>query len=245
MSHHFHIPQHVLALVLVGIMLTALGVVYRLKLSKVENIIIPDKGITTRNIVEALGQFIYNQCQAIMGENNAKKYFPLMITFFILIFASNLLGLIPGLIPPTDHLSTTLALGVISFLYYNYIGCKEQGVINYIKHFAGPVWYAAVLIFPLEIVSNIFRPFTLALRLRGNMMGDHLVLQVFSEIIPNKLPPIANQIMAVLAPMPFFLLGMLVCFIQAFVFTMLSIVYIGLVANAHHDHDEHHQAAHH
>ena len=102
-----------------------------------------------------------------------------------------------------------------------------MGVINYLKHFAGPLWYMAILIFPIEILSNFVRPLSLALRLRGNMMGDHMVLAVFSDLVPG------------IVPIVFLILGMLVSFIQAYVFTCLSMVYISL-ASAHHDHDEHH-----
>ena len=148
-------------------------------------------------------------------------------TIFILILINNLIGLIPGFLPPTDRVNTTLALGVFSFIYYNYIGCKKLGVVNYLKHFAGPLWYMAILIFPIEIISNFVRPVSLALRLRGNMYGDHLVLSVFSEMAPYLIPCV------------FMVLGILVSFIQAYVFTALSMVYISL-ASAHHDHDEHH-----
>jgi len=104
-----------------------------------------------------------------------------------------------------------------------------MGTINYIKHFAGPLWYMAVLIFPIEILSNFVRPISLALRLRGNMYGDHLVLSIFSDLTP------------IIIPIAFLVLGLLVSIIQAFVFTVLSMVYISL-ATAHHDHgeEEHH-----
>src|SRR5690606_12416382 len=122
------------------------------------------------------GQFIMNQCKAIIGEKEGPKYFSFIATTFLVILVSNLIGLIPGFLPPTEELSTTLALGIFSFIYYNIKGCKELGTVNYFKHFAGPLWYMAILIFPIEILSNLIRPVSLALRLRGNMYGDHLVL---------------------------------------------------------------------
>jgi F-type H+-transporting ATPase subunit a len=149
------------------------------------------------------------------------------MTFFITILISNLIGLIPGFLPPTGSLNTTIALGFFSFIYYNIIGCKVQGTFNYIKHFAGPLWYMTVLIFPIEIVSNFIRPISLALRLKSNMEGDHLVLSIFSDLVPYGVPIV------------FLALGLFVCFIQAYVFTMLSMVYINLVVS-HHDHDESH-----
>ena len=203
------------------------GVLYKSKLAKVGNAIIPDKGITLRNIVESYGQFIMGQCKAVIGEKDGPEYFSFVASIFIVIFVNNMIGLIPGFLPPTEQTSTTLALGMFSFLYYNYIGCKKLGTVNYLKHFAGPLWYMAILIFPIEILSNFVRPISLALRLRGNMMGDHMVLSVFSDLAP------------LFVPIVFMVLGILVSFIQAYVFTCLSMVYISL-ASAHHDHDEHH-----
>ena len=220
------IPDHVLTFIFVLILLTVVGFLYRSSLAKTHNVIIPDKGITLRNFVEAYGQFILNQCKAVIGEREGPKYFAFIATTFLVILICNLIGLIPGFLPPTEHLSTTLALGLFSFLYYNIKGCKELGTINYLKHFAGPLWYMAILIFPIEILSNFIRPLSLALRLRGNMYGDHLVLSIFSDLAPF------------VVPIVFMILGILVSIIQAYVFTVLSMVYISL-ATAHHDHEEH------
>lgn len=231
-SHAFHlnIGEHVLTLTVVSLILVLLGLAYRSSVGKVANALIPDKGITLRNITESYGQFIMNQCKAVIGEKEGPKYFSFIATIFIVILVSNLIGLIPGFLPPTEHISTTMAVGFLSFIYYNLKGCKELGVVNYLKHFAGPMWYMAVLIFPIEILSNCIRPISLALRLRGNMYGDHLVLSIFSKLAPP------------FVPIVFMILGLLVCIIQAYVFTILSMVYISL-ATAHHDHDEH--GAHH
>jgi F-type H+-transporting ATPase subunit a len=136
------------------------------------------------------------------------------------------LGLIPGFSPATDNFNTTLALGIFVFLYYNYQGIKEQGLWGHIKHFMGPVWYLAILIFPIELISHAVRPLSLGLRLQGNMKGDHLVLSIFSGLVPY------------LVPIPFYVIGLFVCFMQAFVFTLLTMVYISL-STATHDHGEH------
>mgnify|MGYP006434876633 CR=1 FL=1 len=227
--HKFHIPvaEHVLTFVFTSLLLVILSILYRNKLASVGNNLVPDNGFSFRNLVESYGNFIMGQCKAVIGEKNGPEYFSFVGTIFLVIFVNNMIGLIPGILPPTEQTSTTLALGVFSFLYYNFIGCKKLGVVNYLKHFAGPVWYMAILIFPIEILSNFVRPLSLALRLRGNMMGDHMVLSVFSDLIPG------------IVPIVFMVLGMLVSFIQAYVFTCLSMVYISL-ASAHHDHDEHH-----
>jgi len=227
--HSSHIPlaEHVVTFLLVVVILMAVAFSYRASVAKSNNLIIPDKGITIRNLLEAYGNFILSQCRAIIGEKEGPKYFGFIATTFLVILISNLIGLIPGVLPPTEHLSTTFALGIFSFIYYNYKGCKEVGTLNYLKHFAGPLWYMAILIFPLEILSNFIRPVSLALRLRGNMYGDHLVLSIFSDLVPFCLPII------------FMILGILVSIIQAYVFTILSMVYITL-ATAHQDHGDHH-----
>lgn len=227
--HSLHLPieEYVLTFVITSSILLIVAFLYRSSLSRVSNSVVPDKGITVRNVVESYGQFIYNQCKTVIGEKEGPEYFSFVATIFLVILVNNLIGLIPGFLPPTDKVNTTLALGVFSFIFYNYVGCKKLGVVNYLKHFAGPLWYMAILIFPIEIISNFVRPVSLALRLRGNMYGDHLVLSVFSDMAP------------LLIPIVFMILGILVSFIQAYVFTALSMVYISL-ASAHHDHDEHH-----
>ncbi|AUN96525.1 ATP synthase F0 subunit A [Bacteriovorax stolpii] len=225
--HHY---DHILTFILVLLALVLTGVYYRAKTKNLDAAVVPDKGITYRNIVELYGSFIYTQARAVLGEKDAPKYYSFVATMFLVIFVSNMVGLIPGFLPPTESINTTLAVGVFSFLYFNFKGCKELGTINYLKHFAGPLWYMAILIFPIEIISTCIRPISLALRLYGNMYGDHMVLGTFSNLAP------------LLVPIVFMVLGILVSFIQAYVFTMLSMVYISL-ATAHHDHGDHH--AHH
>ena len=225
LAHKIHLPEFVVTFALVGIVLMIVGLLYRIKISETPNIVIPDRGITLRNIVEMYGNFIYQQCQAIIGEKAAPRHFPFIATVFIFILVCNLIGLIPGFLPPTEYLNTTLALGALSFIYYNIQGCRVQGTLNYIKHFCGPLWYLAVLVFPIEIVSNFIRPFSLALRLRFNMMGDHIVLSEFSKLVP------------LIVPIAFMFLGILVSLIQAYVFTVLTMVYIQMAVEEHHDHD--------
>lgn len=229
--HVVHLPEHVLTLILVSLLIAIVGLIYRAQVTKVGNLVIPDKGITVRNIMEVYGQFIYKQCCVIIGEKEGPKYFTFLSMLFLFILFNNLIGLVPGFLPPTENLNTTLALGIMSFVYYNIQGCKAQGVVNYLKHFMGPLWYMAILVFPIEIISNAVRPLSLALRLRGNMFGDHLVLGIFSSLMPYVVPII------------FMVLGLLVSFIQAFVFTILTMVYISL-AVAHHDHGGHEQEHH-
>ncbi len=225
LEHTLHTKQHVITFAIMGILFLVVGTIYRAQISSVKNSVIPDRGISFRNVFEALGQFIYNLARNIMGEEEAKKYFTVIMLLFTVVFANNLIGLLPGFLPPTDNFNTTLALGVFVFIYYNYQGIRAQGIVGHIKHFMGPVWYLAVLIFPIELISHTVRPLSLGLRLKGNMEGDHLVLSIFSGLVPY------------IVPIPFYVIGLFVCFMQAFVFTLLTMVYISL-ATAHHDHDD-------
>ena len=143
-----------------------------------------------------------------------------MCSFFLFILLCNFIGMIPGFAPPTSNFNITLALGAVSFLAFNYYGFKAQGV-GYLKHFAGPIWWLAVLMIPLEIIGALVRPFSLGLRLFGNLFGDHLVLEIFTDLT------------RVAVPVVFYLLGTLVTVIQAFVFTLLSMIYIALAV--HHE----------
>jgi F-type H+-transporting ATPase subunit a len=225
-SHATHIPAHTLALIFGSLVFLLMGVYYRAKVSSLKNAIVPDKGISLRNILEALGQAMYSTAKTVMGEESAKRYFPYVIFVFCFILLNNMMGVLPGFITANQNLNTTLALGIFTFLYFNFQGIKAVGFVNYMKHFAGPMPALAILVFPIEIISVSVRPLSLALRLRGNMDGDHLILGIFSELVPY------------IVPIPFYGMGLFVSFLQAFVFTLLTMIYIGM-ATAHHDHGEH------
>jgi F-type H+-transporting ATPase subunit a len=168
-----------------------------------------------------LAEKLYGLTESVIGHHDAPLYFPVIGSLFVFIFTCNLIGLIPGLLPPTDNMNTTLALGIFVFLYYNYVGLRANG-IGYLKHFLGPMLWLAPLMLIIELASHIFRPLSLALRLRGNIMGDHVVLSVFSGLVPYLLPVI------------FYGIGVFVAFIQAFVFVLMTMVYISL--STAHDH---------
>jgi F-type H+-transporting ATPase subunit a len=225
-SHITHLPAHTLALIFGSLILIVAGIIYRAQTSSVKNVIIPDKGITIRNLIELLGQSMYSTAKTVMGEDAAKKYFSYVIFVFFFILINNLVGIIPGSMSANQNLNTTLALGIFTFIYFNFQGIRAVGFINYMKHFAGPMPALALLVFPIEIISVSVRPLSLALRLRGNMDGDHLILGIFSELVPY------------IVPIPFYAMGIFVGFLQAFVFTLLTMIYIGM-ATAHHDHGEH------
>ena len=114
---------------------------------------------------------VRNMLQDIIGPHGL-KYFPVVMTFAVVILVSNLMGLFPLFMSPTSATSVTFALGLSSFLYYNYIGISENGIFNHLKHLAGPIWWIAPLIFPIELISNLIRPFSLGIRLFGNLFAD-------------------------------------------------------------------------
>lgn len=152
---------------------------------------------------------------------NGRKYFPVMAGFAFFILTSNLITNVPGFQPPTGDLNTTVALGVMSFLLYNAIGIRNQGAA-YLKQFVGDPWWLAPLMIPIEILSHLSRPLSLSIRLFGNIFAEHTLAGVFFILLPVGLP-------LVFAP-----LGVFVAFMQTFVFTMLSMVYIaGALEHGH------------
>src|ERR1700704_4198376 len=164
------------------------------------------------------------------------QYFPVVMTFAVLILVSNLMGLFPLFMSPTSATSVTFALGLSSFLYYNSIGIKENGLLGHLKHFAGPVWWIAWLIFPIELISNFIRPFSLGIRLFGNMFADEKVMDTIAHVAP--------PYTYFLAPALLMPLSLFVAFIQTFVFVLLSQLYLSEVSHAPHDsHAEHGHAS--
>jgi F-type H+-transporting ATPase subunit a len=160
------------------------------------------------------------------------QYFPVVMTFAVLILVSNLMGLFPLFMSPTAATSVTFALGLSSFLYYNWVGIKENGFIGHLKHLAGPIWWIAPLIFPIELISNFIRPFSLGIRLFGNMFADEKV----SHTVAGLYPTYTHWLLPALL-MP---LGVFVAFIQTFVFVLLSQLYLSEVSHApHEEHEEH------
>lgn len=183
---------------------------------------------------------IKDMIATIIGEHGA-RHFPVVATFGILILVSNLMGQFPLFMSPTASVNVTFALGISSFVYYNYVGISENGILSHLKHFAGPklpfaiALFVTPLIFVIELISNSIRPFTLGVRLFANMFSDE---QVFTQIT-NLAPPFTQFIL----PLALTGLGVFVAFVQAFVFTLLSMIYIGEVSHAPHEHhDEEHEA---
>ena len=160
------------------------------------------------------------------------KYFPVVMTFAVLILVSNLMGLFPLFMSPTAAVSVTFALGLSSFVYYNWVSIKENGILGHLKHLAGPIWWISWLILPIELISNFIRPFSLGIRLFGNMFADEKVVHTVSGLYPA----VTHWIVPVFL-MP---LGIFVAFIQTFVFVLLSQLYLSEVSHeSHEEHAEH------
>ncbi|NOY21926.1 MAG: F0F1 ATP synthase subunit A [Acidobacteria bacterium] len=157
------------------------------------------------------------------------QFLPFVTALGIFIFISNVIGLVPGFTPATGNLNTTAACAVAVFLYYNFHGIKAHG-LGYLEQFIAPRGPLAlripmsILFIPIEIISHLARPFSLAIRLFANMVGDHLVLGVFLALVP----------FVIVIPIPLLGLGLFVCFIQTLVFVLLATIYLsGAVAESH------------
>jgi F-type H+-transporting ATPase subunit a len=162
-------------------------------------------------------------------------YFPVIATFGILILISNLMGLVPGLMSPTAHTSVTFALGITSFVYYNAVGIRENGLVGHLKHFAGPIPWLAVLMFPIELISNLVRPMSLGIRLFGNLFGDEQILGTIGNLAGDLfgamgLPPAPWLLPVLIMPLSLF-----VAFMQTFIFVLLSVIYISEVSHGPHE----------
>ncbi|MEW5854013.1 MAG: F0F1 ATP synthase subunit A [Myxococcota bacterium] len=227
---HF-LVHHVFTTAVVVILLFIMALMVRGHFSNTNQAVVPPSRFGIVALFEMVVELVMGMMSNIMGPKNARRYFPLIGSLALYIFFSNLIGLIPGMAPPTDNLNTTAGCGIVVFLYYNYQGLRTHG-FGHIAHMANPVgawwgWFLAPLMFPIELVGHFARPLSLSLRLMGNMIGDHAVLFSFAGLVP------------ILVPLPFYALGFLVCIIQTAVFCILSTVYIALAVQGHEEHEEH------
>lgn len=168
-----------------------------------------------QNVFEAYVTGVVNMGTGVLGDEAlARKYLPLVATIGLIVVFSNVIGIIPGFEAPSSSLNLTLCLALCVFLYYNFEGIRKQGVVRYFKHFMGPNKYLAPLMFPIEIVSHISRIVSLSFRLFGNIKGDDLFLAVVLALAPWG------------APLPAYALLTFMAFLQAFIFMILTYVYI-------------------
>ncbi len=213
LEHFAHAYKHVIYSWLVMIILIVGGAVAAKRVD-----IIPTRLQNFFEIViSGIEEFMVN----ITGEEG-RWFFPLTATIALYILVGNLLGLIPGFFPPTANINTPLSCALVVFVFTHYIGVKYHGA-KYVKHFLGPVWWLAWLMLPIEIIGHLARVLSLTFRLFGNMMGHELVLVILFMLAG-----------AYLAPLPIMALGILTCFIQAFIFFILAVMYFaGAMEEAH------------
>ena len=209
-AHHY---PHILYSWMVMIILIVLARLATAKISMVP------KGL--QNLFEYVVESIDNFQFSIMG-SKGRVFFPLMATLIIYVFACNVQGLIPGSFAPTSNLNTTAGLAIIIFLLTHIVGIKMHG-FHYIKHFMGPMPLLAPLMFVIEIVSHFSRLISLSLRLFGNVMGEELVVAILFLLAG-----------AYFAPLPMMFLGLFTGFLQAFIITLLAMIYISdAMADSH------------
>ena len=168
----------------------------------------------TQNLMEAYLNGVLEMGTDVMGRAHARKYLALVATIGLFVGIANIIGIIPGFEAPSSSLNMTLTLALTVFVYYNFVGIKTHGVIKYFKHFTGPVWWLAWLMFPVEIVSHFSRIISLSFRLMGNIKGDDMFLAVILVLVPWIMP---------LIPFALLTFG---AFLQAFIFMMLTYVYL-------------------
>lgn len=218
--------SHVIFAGVLVVVICVLALVARRGYATRESALVPEGRFSVRNFFESIFDGVLGMMTDMMGEKNAKRFFPLIASLAVFIFMGNVMGLVPGFVPPTGNLNTGLACSLVIFVAYNVAGLYENGVA-YLKHFLGPVLWLGPLMLVIELVNHAFRPISLAVRLTGNMTGDHMVLGVFGDLgsMLVNLP--------LVMPIPFLFLGLLVSTIQALVFSMLSTIYIALAV--HHE----------
>ncbi len=167
-----------------------------------------------QNVVEVFVDFL----RGVIKENiphHGEKYLPIVGAFFFFIFLANFCGLFFFLQPPTANLNTTFALSITCFLFFNAAGIKAHGLLGYLKHFLGPVLLLSPLMFTIEMIGIFARALSLSMRLYGNIFGEHTATGIFTSLVP------------ILVPWPMLALGIFGALLQAYVFTLLTTVYLG------------------
>ncbi len=176
-----------------------------------------------QNFLEMIVEGIRSLLDDVIGHGAEKKYLAMIGTFGVFIFVANLFGLFFFLQPPTGVLSTTVALALVSFVYFNTQGIREHGLLGYLRHFMGPVLWLAPLFFIIETIGNFARILSLSLRLFMNIYGEHTATGIFAGLAP------------IIVPWPLMALGIFTALLQAFIFVMLTAVYVSL-GTAHEEH---------
>ncbi|MGE5341660.1 MAG: F0F1 ATP synthase subunit A [Candidatus Omnitrophota bacterium] len=180
-----------------------------------------DKPGKMQYFLEVLYQFFRSLVDDVIG-HEGRRFIPVLATLGLFIAVSNLVGLIPEMESPTANLNTTAGCALFVFCYYHYVGIRKHGALHYLKSFMGPVWWLAWLFFPIELISHFARPLSLSMRLFGNIFGEDLVIVIIASLVPF------------IAPLPVMALAVFTSLLQAFIFVMLSTIYLaGAVSEEH------------
>jgi F-type H+-transporting ATPase subunit a len=212
----FWIPDHVIMAMLVVILVAAILIPISRRLS-VES---PGK---PQQMLEVLLSGLEGLIEDVVGHGHGKRFLPIIMGLAVFIFTCNIFGLFFFVQPPTAVTSTTFALSITAFLFYNIVGVRDNGLIKYLKHFVGPVWWLFFIMIPIEVISHLARILSLAIRLFGNIFGEHSATGIFFWIFPF------------VVPWPMMGLGIFGALLQAFIFIMLTMAYLnGAVASEEH-----------
>lgn len=185
-----------------------------------------DDRLSLRTMFEIYATGAQSVMSDMLDKRDVKVFFPFIGSLFLYIFTCNIIGIIPGFAPPTDNVNTNVGMAVISFLVFMSVGLGRDP-IGFLKHLWGPMFWVGPLLFVVEVQGLLFRPLTLSLRLTGNMFGDHTVFSVMSDLVP-------------FFTWPFLGLAIFVSFMQAFIFSLLSTVYLAMSVPHHEEEGGHH-----
>jgi F-type H+-transporting ATPase subunit a len=227
------VPWVIQASILAGLLMIVSGLLIRRRIAEAGGGVVPDEGISLRNLVEVLVEMLANLAQERIGPD-WRKYFPIVGTMFFFILVANLMGLLPGVGGATADANTTWAWAVIAWLVYTATGVAKHKR-HYLVKFMGPSFFEREMFgrkvhfrllipifFPLELLLDLARMLTLSVRLLANMFADHTVIAVWLMLVPIGVPAI------------FMGLGLIIAFLQAFVFALLTMIYIGLALEEPH-----------
>ena len=214
-EHGHWLPDHVIMAVL-AVLVIAL---FLIPISRSLSVARPSKG---QQMLELLLKGLEDLAEEVIGHGWGIRFTPFILGLAIFIFTCNIFGIFYFLQPPTQVTSTTFALSITAFLFYNWVGIRKNGPFGYLKHFMGPVIFLAPLMFIIEIISHLARILSLALRLFGNISGEHTATGIFIGMFPFVLP------------WPMMGLGIFGSLLQAFIFIMLTMAYLnGAVSEEH------------
>jgi F-type H+-transporting ATPase subunit a len=221
-AHGDIIPDYIVMAGLILVVWTIVSLVVRRRLS------VDNPGKLQIAIEDAIGA-VQSMLHDYVG-HKGPRYLAIVATMFVFILSGNLMGLIPGLKSPTANINVTLGCALTVAVYYHIQGVKEQGIGPYLKHFAAPPGaplFIAPIMLPIEIISHLSRVLSLSLRLFGNIFGEDLVILILFSIIPF------------LVPLPMMFLGIITASLQAFIFVLLTTIYLGGAVATEHEHHEH------